>query len=87
MYVRPGVSFGVKAEDEAGDHCRVSGTLWQLSQEKFQLKPIILGMKYPSGSFGISGPNPYELELGKASGIMGVVGIVYGGYSILLTRE
>jgi len=78
----------IKAQDKAENRCEVSGTLWQLSQEKFQLKPRTLEMKYPGGSFGVPpGPDPYELELGKSEGCMFVAGIAFGGYSLLLTKE
>jgi hypothetical protein len=85
--VRPASPFDVKIQDNGANNCQVSGTLWQMTDDTFQLMPRIIEMKYPGVSFGSSGPEPIELILGKACGVEGVDGGVIDGYSILLTKK
>jgi len=88
--VRPGVPFAVKTEDEAGNHYQVSGTLWQKTQEIFQLKPSTIEMRFADGvgRYSWSTPEPRDIKLGVGQSDMAVEG---GGVvdliGITLARE
>jgi hypothetical protein len=83
---RAGVPFGVQTRDKGGDRYHVSGTLRRKTEQMFSLDPFDVGWQMTGSNAG-SGGGPGDIKLGEETGIFFVGGIVFFGYTILVTKK
>ena len=72
---RPGVSFAVKTNDEAGNHYLVTGKLLQKAGHSVGLEQVQRRRQAADGTDGFSGVGPSELERGREWSVHMVAGI------------
>jgi hypothetical protein len=82
----PGVPFAVRIQDGTNYHYEVSGTLRQITQEKFELNPGKVEKKGLGGSMGFA-LLVLPFVLGKEEGCLSIEGGGTEGIGALLTKK